>query len=206
MNLPPLIPKKKYITNEKTGSIDTISLINDAYKILKEDFFEKKVFFEGHQVYLDLKILDCSVCNYNCINTFCTCENCPWKDKYDIFQHVTSDEDKSLEQRLTQKAKKALKKLRKVRPTAKIRTPGEFSSSRTLRIPWIKYIIEHSDEQDIQVVRKQVSKVKTKILFYNKKENYLVVISKTVQKNDFVEMYLNSAYYKPYQSLLKDFS
>lgn len=206
MTLPPLIPKKDYIINEKTGSIDIIRLINDAYEILKEDFFNKKVFFEGKQVYLDLKILDCSVCNNQCVNTFCTCQNCPWKGKYDIFQHITSDEDKSLELRLTTKAKKALKKIRKVRPTAKIRTPGEFSSARTLRIPWIKYMIENSNDVNIQIVKKKVSKDKTKIIFYNKKENYMVVISKTILKDGFVEMYLNTAYYKPYQSLLRDFA
>ena len=205
MDLPPLIPKNNYIVNPKTGSLDRIKLLNDAYNKLIEDFEIVGVLFEQNRVYLDKKVLDCSVCNNNCINDFCTCDDCPWKDKLDIFQHITSDEDPTLKDRLTKEAKKLLKKKLKSNPYAKIRTPGEFSSSRTFRIPWIKYIIEHSNNPDIQVVRTPVNTQKTKIKLYNKKEKYLVILSQTKLSNGFVVMYLNSAYHKPFSSLLRDF-
>lgn len=206
MDLPPLIPKNNYIVNPKTGSLDRIRLLNDAYNKLIEDFETVGVFFEQNRVYLDTKVLDCSVCNNNCINNFCTCDGCPWKDKLDIFQHITSNEDPSLEKRLTKRAIKLLRKKRKSNPSAKIRTPGEFSSSRTFRIPWIKYMIEHHSHEDIQKRTIQVNKSKEKILLYNKKQNYLIVMSRTTLSNDNIEMYLNSAYHNPYISLLRGFN
>ncbi len=205
MDLPPLIPKNNYIINPKTGSLNRIKLLNDAYNKLIEDFEVVGVLFEQNRVCLDNKILDCSVCNNNCINDFCTCEDCPWKNKLDIFQHITSDEDPSLEKRLTIKAIKLLRKKRKSNPNAKIRTPGVFSSSRTFRIPWLKYIIEHHSHEDIQEKIIRVNNSKEKILLYCKKQNYLIVMSRTTLSNGYIEMYLNSAYHKPYISLLRGF-
>lgn len=206
MQLPEMLHKKDYIIDWNTGRIDKKKLLEDAYAKLLDDFYNTQVHFEGYRVVLDPKILDCSVCNYDCINDFCECSDCPWKDKLDIFQHITSDEDPTLKNRLTKEAKKLLKKKLKSNPYAKIRTPGEFSSSRTFRISWIKYIIEHSDDSDIQVIRTNVNAQKTKIKLYNKKENYLVIISQTILSTGFVEMYLNSAYHKPFRSLLRDFN
>lgn len=201
-----MLHKKNYIEDWGTGRIDKKKLLEDAYAKLIDDFENTKVHFEGFRVILDPKKLDCSVCNYNCINDFCECLDCPWAGKLDIFQHITSNEDPTLKERLTSEARKRLKKKLKSNPYAKIRTPGEFSSSRTLRIPWIKYIIEHSDDPDIQIVRKAINSQKTKIKLYNKKVNYLVIISQTRLSTGFVEMYLNSAYHKPFNSLLRDFN
>lgn len=206
MKLPEMIHKKDYIIDNNSGSIDKKKLLEDAYAKLIDDFTNTKVYFEGYRVILDDKILDCSVCNYSCINDFCECIDCPWKGKLDIFQHITSDEDPTLKDRLTPAAKKLLRKKLKSNPYAKIRTPGMFSSSRTYRIPWIKYIIEHSNDPDIQVVQKKVNTQKTKIKLYYKKQNYLIILSKTILSNGFVEMYLNSAYHKPFISLLRDFN
>ncbi|PWL80616.1 hypothetical protein DBY21_01215 [Candidatus Gastranaerophilales bacterium] len=205
MQLPEMLHKKDYIVDLGTGRIDKKKLLEDAYAKLCDDFYNTQVHFEGYRVILDSKILDCSVCNYDCVNDFCECSDCPWRDKLDIFQHITSDEDPTLKDRLTKDAKKLLKKKLKSNPYAKIRTPGEFSSSRTFRIPWIKYIIEHSNDRDIQVVRTPVNTQKTKIKLYNKKENYLVILSQTKLSNGFVVIYLNSAYHKPFSSLLRDF-
>ena len=92
------------------GRIDKKKLLEDAYVKLLDDFNNTQVHFEGYGVILDPRIPDCSVCNYNCINDFCECADCPRKDKLDIFQHITSDEDPTLKNRLTKEAKKLLKK------------------------------------------------------------------------------------------------
>lgn len=205
MVFPTLIQKKKYIIDISKGTIDKNKLICDAYEIFVTDFLENGVWYNNYRVFLDEKILDCTVCNNSCINTFCTCENCPWKDKLDIFQHITTDEDPKLESRLTREAKRLLHKKRKHVPKAKVRTPGEFSLSRTIRIPWIKYMIENSGNDEIQKYIKQVNKQKSKILLYNKKQNYMVVLSKIEYSNGNIEYFLNSAYHNPYQSLLRVF-
>lgn len=205
MIFPELIQKKKYIIDISKGTINKSQLICDAYDILITDFLENGVWYNNHRVLLDRKILDCTVCNNSCINSFCTCENCPWKDKLDIFQHVTTNEDPQLESRLTIQAKRKLHEKRKRIPKAKVRTPGEFSLSRTIRVPWIKYMIENSENDEIQKHINIVSKQKSKILLYNKKQDYMVVLSETKYINGSIEYFLNSAYHKPYPSLLRVF-
>lgn len=206
MVLPALIQKKNYIVNPSTGLLDKNKLLEDAYKILLDDFQINEVLYNGARVFLEQKILDCTVCDNNCVNEFCTCDDCAWAGKLDIFQHITSDEDPTLESRLTKEAKRKLAKKRKKVPKAKVRTPGEFSLGRTIRIPWIKWLIENANNNlDIQTHIIRVSSQKTKFVLYYKKQDYMVVLSRTQYANGSIEIYLNSAYHKPYSSLLRHF-
>lgn len=205
MKFPPMIDTKNFLISNNTGQIDKIAFINYAYELFVNDFKHSKVLYKGLQVKIRDKKLDCSVCNNTCSNTFCNCENCPWKNKEDIFQHITSDEDPTLETRLSKTAKKKLKKRRRANSGYKIRTPGIYSKTRTRRINWIKFIIENSNNSEIIEKIIQSASNEEKIRLYNKKENYLVIISRTTLKNGTQELYLNSAYHKPYISLLRDF-
>lgn len=200
-----MINTKKFLISNNTGQIDKIAFINYAYELFVNDFKNSKVLYKGLQVQIRDKKLDCSVCNNTCSNAFCNCENCPWKNKEDIFQHITSDEDPTLETRLSKTAKKKLKKRRRANPGYKVRTPGIYSKTRTRRINWIKFVIENSDNPEIIEKIIQSASNEEKIRLYNKKENYLVIISRTTLKNGTQELYLNSAYHKPYISLLRDF-
>lgn len=205
MKFPLVLDKKQYLISGTNGQIDKIKLINDAFELFIKDFVIDKVFYKGIKVGVRNKLLDCSVCNNNCNNDFCTCNDCPWKDKLDIFQHITTDEDKDLKKNLTKKAQQKLKKRKKTNPAYKIRTPGLFSKSRTIRILYIKFLIENIDNNEIV---EKISKTRTnedKIKIYCKKQDFLVILSKTKLENGNFEIFLNSAYHKPYISLLRDF-
>lgn len=204
MKLPPLINSKLYLIPNSNGQIDRAKLLYDTWKCFEKDFISGKVLFENYQVQVRDKPLDCSVCNHNCSNIFFDCPECPWRGKLDIFQHVTTDEDKTLENKLTKEAKKRLKKRRKVNPSYKIRTPGVFSKSRVIRISWIKFLIEHSDDDEIikKVSPSRINEERIKI--YHEKQDYLVIISRTMLPDGTFELYLNSAYHNPYNSLLRD--
>lgn len=205
MNFPPLINQKKYLIPNSNGQIDKIQLLKDVWELFKEDFIDNEVIFGGERVLTESKILDCSVCDNNCINVFCTCDNCPWVGKLDIYQHITSDEDKSMENRLTLNAQRILRNKRRKNPDAIIRTPGKFSKSRTLRIPWIKYFIENCNHPELQIDIKRYSPIKEKIKIYHKKQDYLIIFSRNTYKNGNKELFLNSAYHKPFKHYLREF-
>jgi len=205
MNLPDfLINVDNYLIPGKNGLIDKIKFIKDACIFFEQDFICKSVFWNKIKVGVRSKKLDCSICNNDCNNDFCTCSDCPWANKLDIFQHVTSDYDPHLENKLTKEAFKKLKKRRKTDPDYKVRTPGIYCRSRTNRIKWLKLIIEDIDNDDIitKISRTRINEEKIKI--YHQKQNYLIILSRTEFKDGTFEIFLNSAYHKPYQSLLRD--
>ena len=204
MILPPILSIKDFITSDNIKEYDKVALITKAYEIFTRDFIDEGVFYEGQQVKIRDKLLDCSICDYNCSNIFCTCEFCPWNNTKDIFQHITSDYDLSLESKLTKKAKKMVSKRRNSNPNYKVRTPGIFSKSRTIRIPWIKAIIENANDSDIKKKIVTTRKNEFKIKLYYPKEDYLVILVGMIFADGSRELYLNSAYYNPYPSLLRD--
>lgn len=205
MMLPQMLNIKDFMDSPSAKIFDYNALIQKAYDIFYNDFYIEGVFYEGQKVYIRPKILDCSVCNNDCNNKFCTCDICSWKDKEDLFQHITSDYDSTLENKLTKDAKKIVKKRRKSNPNYKVRTPGLFSKSRTIRIPFLKTIIENSNDSDIQKIVTQTKNNEYKIKLYHKKENYLVILVCMIYVNGSKQIFLNSAYHNPFSSLLRDF-
>ena len=206
MMLPPLLNVKDFMDSDTANSYDKIALINNAYEIFKKDFIEDGVFFDGTRVNIRNRKLDCSLSDNKCSNDFCSCENCSWKEREDIFQHLTSDYDSNIEQYLTKQARKLVSKRKNSNPNYKVRTPGVFSKSRTIRIPWLKAIIENSDDKDIikKVVPKRENEFTVKL--YHKKEDYLVIITGMKYASGNLEFFLTSAYHNPYPTLLRDFN
>lgn len=204
MILPPMLNIKDFMTSDNAREFDKIALIAKAYEIFNRDFIDEGVFYEGQQVKVRDKLLDCSICNYSCSNVFCNCELCPWNGVKDIFQHITSDYDSTLEGKLTKNAKKMVSKRRQSNSNYKVRTPGIFSKSRTIRIPWIKAIIKNANDIDIKKKIVITRKNEFKIKLYHPKEDYLVILVGMTFASGSQVLYLNSAYYNPYPSLLRD--
>lgn len=205
MILPPLLSIKDFISAENNKEFDKIALIEKAKQILYRDFVEIGVYYNGQKVFIREKLLDCSLTNNKCSNDFCTCENCPWKNYTDMFQHLTSDYDSNLEKFLTKKAHKIVSKRKNSNPNYKVRTPGIFSKARTIRISWIKAIIENFDDEDIQqvVIPKRNNEFIVKL--YHKKEDYLVILTGVTYTDGNTEFFLTSAYHNPFPTLLRDF-
>ena len=194
---PLLIDTRLYI---RGNTFDRIGFIENAYITFKEAFIDNEVLFQGNRVNIHPKILDCSNCGNMCNNDI-ACDDCPWKDKEDIFQHITSDEDAGL--KLTKEYKKSRGKKR-----LHTRTPGIFNVERTRRIPWIKEIIENAPSDDIFVnVAPDINnKNEEKIRIYDRSRDYLIVLSRTKLSDGNHIIYLNSAYNNPPKNFLKSFN
>jgi len=191
--LPPFIDRKKHL-DASEGKIDFTALINEAYEVFENDFIKNSVMYEGTRVLVDKSILDCAKVGNKCSNSFCTCESCPWKGRLDIFQHLTSDEDPKIKKYLTPEYKNSKnKKGNKI----KSRTPGILSPARTIRIPWLKTMIENSNDPEIQKHEKPYGRNREKITLHSKKHNYKIAFMRTTLKSGDKVIYLNSAFYKP---------
>lgn len=196
LNLPPLIDINKFYFNKK---FDEAGFIEYAYSKFKEDFIINSTMFQGNIVFVQPKVLDCFNCGFNCNNKF-DCKNCPWANKEDIFQHITSDKDVNLQ--LSREYKRTIKGKR-----LHTRTPGIFSKERTQRIRWIKYIIENSNNGNILIdsITDTNNKREEKIRLFHKSSDFLVILSKTKTKDGKYLFYLNSAYNNPPRSFLRCF-
>lgn len=196
LTLPQIIDPQNFYISKK---FDKAMFIEYAYSIFKKDFIDNIVNFQGYRVFIQPKLLNCFNCGFNCNNEF-TCNNCPWINKEDIFQHITSYEDNNLPLSYEYRKKRKGKRLNK-------RTPGVFSENRTRRISWIKYIIENNQSSDILVnITKDINnKKEEKIRIYHKYGDFLVILSRTKTQNGNFVIYLNSAYDNPPSSYLKCF-
>lgn len=174
-------------------------LVNKAYSKFKKDFIENDTKFNGIRVNVDFKKLDCSNCGNNCNNEF-KCDECPYIDKEDIFQHITSFKDAELRLTKDYKRQVPLKK-------RNLRTPGILNRDRLRRIPWISFIIENYDKYGIMHVfeNDKNNKKKKKLKIYDSKSDFLVILSVTKLTDRNIEIYLNSAYHNPPKSFLKNF-
>ena len=92
--------------------------VDDIYNVFTTDFFIKKIKFNGKNINISPKILNCTP-EDNCQSIEYNCHNCPFKGKLDIFNHVITGKINTY------------------------RTPGKFNVNRAIRIHWIKFIIEN---------------------------------------------------------------
>ncbi len=196
---PELIDTSIFFSGKK---FDSIAFIEYAYITFKKTFIENSVLFQGNRVNINSKILDCSNCGNKCNNNI-TCDSCPWKDKEDIFQHITSDEDHNL--KLTKEYKKSRSKKR-----LHTRTPGIFSIERTRRITWIRETIENANILNNNIFVNTTpdinNKNEDKIRIYDRNRDFLVVLSRTRLSDGNHIIYLNSAYNNPPKGFLKSFN
>lgn len=178
---------------------DFIGFIEYVYSVFKANFIDNEVLFQGNRVNVHPKMLDCSNCGNKCNNDI-TCEDCPWKGKEDIFQHITSDEDPNLKLAKKYKKSRGKKRLHK-------RTPGVFNAERARRIIWIKETIENAPSNDIFIntTTDINNKNEEKVRIYDKQRDFLVVLSRTKLSDGNKIVYLNSAYNNPPKSFLKNF-
>lgn len=189
MNFPPMIDIKPFYIGKK---FDKISLINYAYIIFKKDFIEtqnNELYFQKTRVFVKSEPLDCSNCDNNCNNDF-ECFTCPWRNKEDIFQHLTSNEDPEL----------------KLKNPQNYRTPGVFCKERTVRITWLRAIIENFHKSpDIQWVIKPYKKNLDTIKLYHKTLDVLIIMRLKTFENGNRVIYLITAYNNPAFTYIKEF-
>ena len=198
MDFPPMIDVQKFYLGNK---FDVPGLILYAYLKFKNDFIDNGVYFEGKRVYAHPKLLDCTNCGHICTNNF-ECSICPWISKEDIFQHITSDEDENLI--LTEDYLASLPSGHK--PNKRI--PGLFNKDRTIKVPWIKYLIEGVNCSDVLFVKKRDKNNKRayKIKIFNKSLDYMVILTLVEYKDGNSTLYLSSQYSNPPVTFLKDFN
>lgn len=181
---------RNYIIKRK---VDVICFIEDQYKIFYKQFLndENPLLFNGLRVIPRPKILDCSNCNNTCSNNIrFNCLNCPYKNKEDIFQHITSDKDKRLN---------VSKKYRK----KENRTPGIFNIKRTERIGWLRPIIENSNDTENVLYFEENSKSgELKKYFWLKSRNFVLIIVESMWEKDKFN-YINTSYFVEYDSQVK---
>ena len=185
--LPPIIDPHLFLSKSKFKKKQFIDV---AYDVFKNDFIKNPVCFKNTVVRIQPKKLDCSNCGNKCTNDF-SCSDCPYADKEDIFQHITSFEDANLLID-TEYAKKRRKKKKQINT----RTPGKFDISRTKKIPWIKPIIENKEQDSsiaIKIKPDKFNKKINRILIYHRPEDFMIVLSEHYKKQ-FRILYLNSAY------------
>lgn len=94
------------------------AFIDDIYNIFTTDFFINRIVFEGKQVNIATKLLNCKP-EDNCKSIEYNCDNCPFQNKFDIFNHIITGKINTY------------------------RTPGKFRLERAERIHWIKPIIDN---------------------------------------------------------------
>ena len=170
---------------DRNDNFEYNKFVENSYNILLNDFFNQTtpVSFEGHRVLLESnKNLDCGKLKVqDCRNgSFYDCSSCPFKNKFDIFNHICTNEYKKHPLKLKPGYKK------------NNRTPGEFSIARTLLVTWIKPLIMNSNDianVDVKLSLEGGSKIWTIKL---KTRNYSIVL--TLPKNSQV-IYLKTAYY-----------
>ena len=201
------LPEIICISNYKNeNGIDYYKLIDDIYNNFVMDFFNPSfpIMFENKKVVINESILDCSTLKVqNCYNQqYYTCNNCKFKNSYDIFNHICTDDYETL-----YKNNKSIQvpKLKKRKRNRKIpRTPGCFNLNRACRVGWIKSIIENSiDNQNIKLIKnvyedKDLNKViLLDVTFILIQEKYKVIIKPIYDNSTGKKKYyvLKTAYY-----------
>ena len=158
-----------------------IDFINHSYTIFKNDFMDPKnplVFKNKIVKYAPAKLN--KKCNKlimqgfkNCNNQFYDCSNCPYKDKEDIFNHITT---------------KDFKKNSK----SNIRTPGIFEINRAIRIHWIRILVENYKKQEVRYYEEfDSAENAVNHCFWLKTQKYFVVI----REDKKGRLFLTTAYF-----------
>lgn len=207
--LPKIIEENDYAT--ETG-IDYIALIEQVYTYFVMDFCNSTspVMFEGKKVVICKKQLDCSLLKKKeCYNSdFYTCQNCNFQNKFDIFNHISTDDYYTLHKK---DSSIEVPKLKVKKRNRKIpRTPGRFNIERLKRIVWIKSIIENCADTENVLIFKNSYKQKSlsnraessvnilaNVTFILKNEKYKVAIEpiRDKQSNAIKYFVLNTAFY-----------
>lgn len=201
--LPSIIDINKFKVN---GKINYSKLIEETFNLFIMDFYNETtpVFFERKKVVFSKKILDCSELKIRtCYNEeYYCCEDCKYKDYFDIFNHISTDDYKYLH-----KMDSSIKvpKYKKRKNNKKIpRTPGKFNIERLIRICWIKAIIENSNDKDnVKILKNYFEDKKSKIKkligvnILLKRENYKIGLEPIIDKEtDEIKYYvLKTAFY-----------
>lgn len=201
--LPEILNIEKY---KNKDNIDYCKLIEDAFNNFAMDFFNPStiLMFENKKVVVNENILDCSLLKtQNCYNQkYYNCNNCKFKNYYDIFNHICTDDYEKL---YKSNKKLQIPKLKKRKKNRKIpRTPGCFNLNRICRVGWIRAIIEHSsDRQNVELIKNiykdkdQNKEILLDVCFILTKENYKIVIKPIYDNNSGEIKYyiLKTAYY-----------
>lgn len=154
--LPSLIDFNKYC------SIN--DFIDDIYNIFSTDFFINRIIFEGKKVNISTKLLNCKP-EDNCQSLEYTCDNCPFQNKFDIFNHIITGKINTY------------------------RTPGKFQLERAKRVHWIKPIIDNY-KNGVLYFYKHTNKG-IEHYFWLKTHKYIVIFI----ENKSQKCYLKTAFY-----------
>ena len=202
--LPEIINENDFRDNY---SINYSLLIENAYNFFVMDFCNTTapVIYENKKVVICEKQLDCSLLKVqDCFNSiYYNCANCNFKNKFDIFNHICTDDYYLLHKKDSSinvpKLKTSKKKNRKIP-----RTPGKFNIDRLTRIVWIKSIIENcNDIQHVEIRKNEYldkntqNKVLIDTTFVLKQERYKIAIEPIYDKQTNTIKYhiLKTAFY-----------
>lgn len=202
--LPEIINEKDFQNSE---IIDYSLLIENAYNYFVMDFCNPTapVLYENKKVVICEKQLDCSSLKIqDCYNSvYYNCKNCSFQNKFDIFNHICTDDYYLLHKRDSSINVPKLKI--KKRNNRKIpRTPGRFNLERLKRVVWIKSIIENSEDKNNIKILKNIYKDKNTqqeilidVTFILKQERFKIAIEPIIDKqNNTIKYYvLKTAFY-----------
>lgn len=198
------------IINEKDfqigNSINYFSLIENAYNYFVMDFcnLTTPVLYENKRVVICEKQLDCSLLKtQDCYNSlYYNCQNCSFHNKFDIFNHICTDDYYLLHKKnpsINVPKLKIKKRNRKIP-----RTPGKFNLERLKRVVWIKSIIENcKDRNNIEIFRNTYKDKNTQqeilvdVTLILKQEKFKIALEPIIDKqNNTIKYYvLKTAFY-----------
>lgn len=154
------------------------AFIDYTYSMFIKDFNPNspRIEFNSKEVMARPKILNCSNCGNKCNNQF-ECQNCPFFNKLDIFQHICSDEDPTLPVLPEYKNKKN-------------RTPGIYNRNRATKVAWLRFMIEnYQNENFIWYYNRPSSNKELNHFFWLHKEHYILILVEEKRK-----IYIRSCY------------
>lgn len=201
--LPEIIEEKDFQNKE---GINYSSFIETVHTYFVMDFCSptSPVLYKNKKVVLCEKLLDCSLLKIqDCYNSmYYECQNCHFKGKFDIFNHISTDDYHLLHKK---NPSISVPKLKVKKRNRKIpRTPGQFNIERLKRIVWIKSIIENChDAKNVEVIRNTYidkdnhREILIDITFILKQEKYKIAIEPIVDKQSNTIKYyvLKTAFY-----------
>lgn len=201
--LPEIIDDKDFQCEE---GINYSSLIETAYTYFVMDFCNptSPILFKNKKVVICEKLLDCFLLKIkDCYNSmYYNCPNCNFQNKFDIFNHISTDDYYLLHKKnpsINVPKLKVKKRNRKIP-----RTPGQFNLERLKRIVWIKAIIENcNDTKNVKIYENTFTDKnnhKTTLIdvtFVLKQEKYKIAIEPIIDKqNNTIKYYvLKTAFY-----------
>lgn len=172
--LPPIKRRKDFASFK--------DFINEIFELFITQFYTSKISFKNSIVKLSPKLLKCKDTD-NCQSIEYNCNNCPFKDKPERFNHIVTGKNEFS------------------------RTPGKFREDRASRIHWIKYIIENHMDPQILYFHKP-HKQKIRHYFWAKEENYIVIIQEEKRFQYFlITAFIvdDPTYYKRYEQDYKNY-